>query len=254
MGGALLEGWIAAGYDDIAIRDADPDRVAELVEQFGVWDYDNAPARVSNVRDVVVLAVKPHQVDAALKDLKSLAPQTIVVCVAAGVPISQLVAGLSRNQPVFRAMPNTPALVGQSMTGIVPGPGVSESHREQVSELLAAVGQVAEVSEAQIDALTGISGSGPAYLFYLAEAMIDAGVQQGLTRDLAIQLVRQTLLGSATLLDSSDQSATQLRERVTSPAGTTAAAISELDQRAVKAAIGSAIDAAVTRSEELAGE
>lgn len=252
MGGALLEGWIAAGYDDIAIRDADSDRVAELVEQFGVWDYDNAPVRVSNVRDVVVLAVKPHQVDAALKELKSISSQTIVVCVAAGVPISQLVAGLSRNQPVFRAMPNTPALVGQGMTGIVPGPGVTKSQREQVSELLAAVGQVAEIPEAQIDALTGVSGSGPAYLFYLAEAMVEAGVQQGLNRELASQLVGQTLLGSATLLTTTDEGATQLRERVTSPAGTTAAAIAEFDNRAVKAAVGSAIAAAVQRSKELA--
>lgn len=251
MGGALLSGWISGGQDpaDVAVVDAYTPRVNELVAEFGVRGADLTDAVVA---DVVVLAVKPHQVTGVAKAMGGALPRdAVVVSIAAGVTLAQLVEALPDEQPVFRVMPNTPALLGKGMAGVVAGPGTTQEQQLLVVGLLDAVGRTVVTDEGHIDALTGLSGSGPAYLFYVAEAMIEAGVHQGLTRPQATALVNQTFVGAAAMLDESGDSATVLRERVTSPGGTTAAALRTLDDHGVRAAFLAAVEACVERGREM---
>ena len=251
MGGALLSGWLAGGRDakDIVVVEADAARVAELEDRFGVRGVTLQEAATA---DVVLLAVKPHQVAGVLAALSpALGSATVVVSIAAGVTMARLVDALPEGQPVVRVMPNTPALVGQGMAGIVPGPAATPEQVGLVVGLLEAVGRAVVIDEDHIDALTALSGSGPAYLFYVAEAMIEAGVHQGLTRAEATALVNQTFVGSAAMLAGSGDSATVLRERVTSPAGTTAAALRALDDHGVRAGFLAAVEACVVRSRQM---
>ena len=201
-----------------------------------------------SVAEVVVVAVKPHHVATALTDIAPhLGPEAVVVSVAAGVTLARLTEG----QPVIRVMPNTPALVGRGVAGLAAGPTVTPEQIARVVAMMEAVGICVELPESQFDALTAISGSGPAYLFLIAEAMIEAGVHQGLGRDVATRLVNGTFAGAAAMLEGVEASATELRERVTSPAGTTAAALRVLDERAVRAAFLAAVEACARRSSEL---
>lgn len=252
MGEALLAGWLGAGWQpaDIRIVDAYAPRVEELAERYGVTGAELAEAATA---DTVVLAVKPHQVDGVLAGLRDhLADGALVVSIAAGVTLAQLQAGLRDGQPVVRVMPNTPALVGKGMAGVVVGPAATDEHRDRTVALLDAVGASVVIEESAIDALTALSGSGPAYLFYVAEAMIEAGVHQGLTRPQATDLVNQTFVGAAAMLADSGKSATVLREQVTSPGGTTAAALRALDDHGVRAGFLAAVEACRRRSEEMA--
>ncbi|TRY18584.1 pyrroline-5-carboxylate reductase [Tessaracoccus rhinocerotis] len=254
MGGALLSGWVAGGQDpaDVVVVDSYTPRVNELVAEFGVRGADLNEAAEA---DVVVLAVKPHQILGVAKALDgALRPGTVVVSIAAGVPLAKLVDALPEGQPVFRVMPNTPALLGKGMSGVVAGPGTSQDQQLMVVGLLDAVGRTVVIDEDHIDALTGLSGSGPAYLFYVAEAMVEAGVHQGLTRPEATALVNQTFVGAAAMLDESGDSATLLRERVTSPGGTTAAALRTLDDHGVRAALLAAVEACVERGAQMASD
>lgn len=251
MGGALLQGWIAGGQQpsDVLVVDAHTPRVAELVEQFGVRAAE-LPS-VGDV-DVVVLAVKPHQILTVASALAAnLRPDAVVVSIAAGVSLTDLVEALPEGQPVFRVMPNTPALVGKGMAGIVPGPGTTSEQQSIVVGLLDAVGASVVIDEGQIHALTALSGSGPAYLFMVAEAMIEAGVHQGLTRQESTALVNQTFTGASAMLAESGRSATELREAVTSPAGTTAAALRTLDDHGLRAAFLAAVEACAERSRSM---
>lgn len=253
MGEALLSGWLHSGWSpsDVVIVDAHAPRVAELEERHGVRGVELEEAVAA---DTIVLAVKPHQVGDVLSSLRErIRPDTVVVCVAAGVPLRLLASGLPDGQCIIRVMPNTPSLVGEGMAGVVPGPHASAEQRDLVVELFEAVGKAIVVGEASLDALTALSGSGPAYLFYIAEAMIEAGVHQGLTRVQATELVNQTIRGAGVMLESSGESATVLRERVTSPGGTTAAALRALDDHGVRAGMMAAVDACVDRSREMAG-
>lgn len=249
MGGALLNGWLAAGQEpsDVFVIEADAARVAELEARHGVRSVGLGD--VSDV-DVVVLAVKPHQVAGVLATLREGIGRgaCIVVSIAAGVRVATLTAALPAGQPVFRVMPNTPALLGLGMAGVVPGPGTTLEQRKLIVGLMEAVGKAVVIDEAHMDALIALSGSGPAYLFLVAEAMIEAGVHQGLTRPEATVLVNQTFVGAAAMLDGSGESATVLRERVTSPGGTTAAALRVLDERGVRAAFLAAVEACAERS------
>lgn len=233
------------------IVDASAARVEDLRDRYGVRaaDLDGAAAA-----EVVVLAVKPYQVAVVLGELApSLKSTTLVISIAAGVSLDALAAALPEGQPAIRVMPNTAALVGQGMSGVVVGPNANESHRDRTIALMNAVGKSVTIEEKQIDALTALSGSGPAYLFYVAEAMIEAGVHQGLSRPEATVLVNQTFVGAAAMLDGSGESATTLRERVTSPAGTTAAALRALDDNGVRAGFLAAVEACVERSREMTG-
>ncbi len=251
MGGALLAGWLAAGWQpgQLMAVEQNAELLAEVTARYGIQGASLAQAAQA---EVLVLAVKPHLVVEVLRQAApDLQPQTIVVSIAAGVTLERLQAAVPGTQPVVRVMPNTPALVGQGVSGIARSPQVSDEQLAQVVALMDAVGASVVVPEAQLDALTAISGSGPAYIFMVAEAMIEAGVHQGLSRDIATQLVIGTLTGSAAMLSATGESATVLRERVTSPAGTTAAALRVLEERGLRAAFLTAVEANVVRSRQL---
>jgi pyrroline-5-carboxylate reductase len=198
-----------------------------------------------------VLAVKPGDVPAAASALAAAGVQR-VVSIAAGVRLAALEAALGR-VPVVRAMPNTPALVGSGVTAIAPGSRAGEEDLAWAEEVLGAVGRVVRVGEPLLDAVTGLSGSGPAYVFLVAEALIDAGVLVGLPRDLSTTLAVQTLLGAARLLAETGDTPEALRAAVTSPGGTTAAGLRALEAAGVRAAFLDAVTAATERSKELGG-
>ena len=190
--------------------------------------------------------------DAILAELRpAVGPDHLLVSVAAGVPTARIEAALGADVPVVRCMPNTPALFDQAMTAVAGGSHADTQHLARAEVLLGAVGQVVQVPETQLDAVTALSGSGPAYFFYLVESMVDAGLLLGLPRALAAQLVVQTAVGSAVMLRDSGEHPVQLREAVTSPGGTTIAAVRELEKHGVRAALLAAIEAACARSREL---
>ncbi len=253
MGEALLGGLLDAGYepDSIAVAEVDGDRRRELEDRFkGVRVVPSAAVAVADA-DIVVVAVKPQIVTSVLEQAAaSLAADTLIISIAAGVTIATVEAA-APGRPVVRAMPNTPALVRRAATAIAAGRHADATHLETAERVLGAVGVVVQVPEALLDAVTGLSGSGPAYVFLLAEALIEAGVLAGLPRPTADTLVRQTLLGSAELLASGDDPPETLRAAVTSPGGTTAAGLHALEQCGVRAAVLDAVRAATERSRQL---
>jgi pyrroline-5-carboxylate reductase len=255
MGEALAQGLIDAGWDSdtIAIAEIDGDRRRVLEERFPGVRVVPSPAWAAADADVVVIAVKPGDVAAALEACAPILPDhALVLSIAAGVTLADVEAGAG-DRPVVRAMPNTGALVGKGAAAIAAGARADESHLDLAERVLGAVGTVVRVPEAQLDAVTGLSGSGPAYVFLFAEAMIEAGVLVGLPRATAAALVSQTLLGAATLLAETGESPEALRAAVTSPGGTTAAGLQALEAHGVRAAILDAVEVATIRSRELGG-
>jgi pyrroline-5-carboxylate reductase len=253
MGRAVLAGLVGAGWPTqrLLAVEPNPDLAAALGSDFGVSVVSAPDAAAAS--DVVIVAVKPQQVTDVLAEISPvLRPTTLVISLAAGLPLPLLQSHLPVGTPVIRVMPNTPALVGQGMSVMSPGATCTSEQVALARRVLACLGVVAEVPDSAQDAVTSVSGSGPAYVFYLAEAMIDAGVMLGLARPLATQLAHQTLLGAATMLVTTGETATVLRENVTSPGGTTAAALHALDAAAVKAAIANAMRACRDRSAQLA--
>ncbi|WP_084509253.1 pyrroline-5-carboxylate reductase [Nocardia pseudovaccinii] len=255
IGEALIAGLLESGRaaKDLVVVETHADRAELIGDRFGVRVTDSIADAIVGA-DVLVIAVKPGDVDTVMTQLGKAELDAdrdqIVVSLAAGVPTARLENKLPAGFPVVRVMPNTPMLVGQGMSVLAPGRYARPEQLAQVTELLAAVGKVATVTEAQMDAVTAVSGSGPAYFFLVVEAMVDAGVGLGLTRDVATELVVQTMLGSAALLESSGQTAAELRAAVTSPAGTTAAAVRELERGGVRSAFLEALHAAKQRSVE----
>lgn len=254
MGEALLTGLLASGWPAESIRAAEAHGpTAQAVAARHAVSVTAPEVAVAGA-DVVVVAVKPHDVAGLLDSIaRHLVPSATVVSIAAGVPTAVLAAHLPAEQPIVRVMPNTPALVGQGMSVMSPAPGCPAESLDLAERVLGAIGHVRRVAEASQDAVTAVSGSGPAYVFYVAEAMIDAGVLLGLPRPLARDLAVQTLVGAATMLRDSGEHPAVLRENVTSPGGTTAAALQELDEAAVKAAFARAMRACRDRSAELSG-
>jgi pyrroline-5-carboxylate reductase len=253
MGEALVAGLCAAGWapEAIAVAEVDPERRRVLEERFPAVRVVPSPAWAVADAEVVVLAVKPQHVAEALASTEDALPaDALVLSLAAGVPIV-VVEGAAPDRPVVRAMPNTAALVGHGAAAIAAGRHATPAHLDTAEQILAAVGTVVRLPEEHLDAVTALSGSGPAYLFLVAEAMVEAGVLVGLPRDVADGLVRQTLLGAATLLARSDEGPETLRAAVTSPAGTTAAALRVLEASGVRAAFLDAVAAAAQRSREL---
>jgi pyrroline-5-carboxylate reductase len=253
MGAALVGGLLGGGWepDVLSIAEIDGERRVALEHQFPKVRVVPSAAWAVADADVVIVSVKPNDVAATLATaLPALGPGTLVLSIAAGVTIATL-EGLVPDRPVVRAMPNTPAVVGEGASAIAPGTHARAEHLDLAARLLGAVGTVVRVSEPALDAVTGLSGSGPAYVFLFAEAMIEAGVLVGLTREVATELVVQTLLGSATLLARESEGPEALRAAVTSPGGTTAAGLRELEAHGVRAAILDAVAAATRRSREL---
>jgi pyrroline-5-carboxylate reductase len=253
MGETVLSGLLRAGWtpDRIIATDRRPERQAELEVKYGVTMMTNTEAAAK--ADTVILVVKPQDMrDLLLEIAPALQPSALVVSLAAGVDTATIEALLPEGTAVVRVMPNTPAQVDEGMAAISPGAHSSDDDLAHVMEILSATGRVITVPERYQDAVTAISGTGPAYLFFVVEAMIEAGVHLGLPRDTATELVVQTMLGSAKLLRETGEHPTVLRERVTSPGGTTAAAIRQLEEHKVRAAFITAMESARDRSRELA--
>ncbi|MGJ9413299.1 pyrroline-5-carboxylate reductase [Aeromicrobium sp. CF4.19] len=252
MGETLLSAIRSAGHDDVVVAEKFPERARELREKHGVEVLDSAAAVVG--ADVVLVVVKPQDVASVLAEVAgSLEPSAVVVSLAAGVRTDTIEAAVPDGVAVVRAMPNTPAVVGEGMFGVSAGAACPAAQLDVVVDLLSTGGEVVVVPEGQQDALTAVSGSGPAYVFYLAEAMITGGVEAGLDEATARALATQTLVGAAKLLATSEDTPAELRRRVTSPNGTTAAAIETFDERGVGAGVAAGVRAAARRSAELSG-
>ena len=252
IGEALLAGLLASGRttDELVFTERHPERAAELTARLGVAGVDVADAAAR--AEVLVVAVKPQDIAPVLDELAPvLRPGTLVVTLCAGLPIALFEGALPEGTPVVRVMPNTPMLVGEAMSAMSPGTHATAEQLATVEKMLAAVGRVVQVPEAQQDAVTALSGSGPAYFFFLVEAMIDAGILLGLPRAVVAELIVQSAYGAASMLRESADHPVLLREAVTSPAGTTIAAIRELERHGVRAAFLDAIEAARDRSVEL---
>lgn len=256
MGESIVAGVIdaAGAANGVAVVEPRPDRADELTQRYPVEVVSDASVVVDADTEVLLVAVKPHDVAAALSAVvEDLPAECVVVSVAAGVTTAALEEAVPVGQPVVRAMPNTPALVRAGITAVCAGQHTTPDHLARAQAVLGAVGTVVAVPERQMDAVAAVSGSGPAYVYLVAEAMIEAGVRVGLTRDLATTLTRETVQGSAVLWAQTGESPTVLRERVTSPGGTTAAALHALEAGGLRAAFLDAVVANRDRSAELGG-
>ncbi len=274
MGEALLAGLLRAGRQvkDLVVAEKDPDRAKYLAEKYAVLLTSIADA-AENATHVIV-AVKPHDVDNIIDDLAAVAARAetqtaeqVFVSLAAGVTTARYEAKLPAGSPVIRAMPNAPVVVAGGISALAPGRFATAEQLKEVSSIFDSVGEVAIVAESQLDAVTALSGSGPAYFFLVVEALVDAGVNAGLPRPVCTQLVVQTMAGSSAMLlerldeakpagdvamgTAIDTAAAQLRATVTSPGGTTAAGLRELERGGLRAAVAAAVEAAKTRSEQL---
>lgn len=253
MGEALIAALISYGINPefIAISEKREDRAAELVAKYGI-SVEPLAANVASA-DALLLVVKPQDMSAVLDEIKSsINPAAVVITFAAGKRISFISNGLGTNNPVVRVMPNTPTLVGAGMAAASMGAGVTEAQKSFVLGFLGATGKVIEVVEDLQDAVTATSGSGPAYFFAFVEAMVAGAKDLGLSDADATTLTVQTIVGAAMLLDESGKSATRLRENVTSPNGTTAAALASFGAGDLNSMVAKAMKAARDRSQELA--
>jgi pyrroline-5-carboxylate reductase len=255
MAGALIKGLLAAGLyrpEQVWASDVDAEKRIALRRRFriGVTEDNTALVRGSNV---IVLAVKPQIMDPVLAELRgAVTPAKVFLSIAAGVSTTRLEAGLGAGARVLRVMPNTPALLGKGMSVLVRGRHATAADERLGLRLLRAVGQaVAVQDERLLDAVTGLSGSGPAYVYLFAEGLIAGGINAGLPRPLVTQLVLQTLTGAAAMLQETGESPETLRAMVTSPGGTTLAGLTELGARGFTGAVAAAVVAATRRSEEL---
>ncbi|WP_190133478.1 pyrroline-5-carboxylate reductase [Streptomyces mashuensis] len=253
IGEALLSGMLRAGWsaDDLMCTARRPERAEALRARYRVEVVTNTEA--AKAADTLILAVKPQDMGTLLEELAPHLPaDRLVISAAAGVPTDFFEARLAAGTPVVRVMPNTPVLVDEGMSVISGGSHATEDHLLRAEAIFKPVGKTLRVPESQQDAATALSGSGPAYFYYLVEAMTDAGILLGLPRDKAHDLIVQAAIGAAVMLRDSGEHPVKLREAVTSPAGTTISAIRELEKHGVRAALIAALEAARDRSRELA--
>jgi pyrroline-5-carboxylate reductase len=248
VGGLLRSGWISPG--DLAVADEREQARHELAHRYeGIVITDRVIEAGS-----AVLAVKPHDAERAARALAKVGPPPRVASIVAGVTIAQLESWLGPGTAVLRAMPNLPAVLGGGASAVAGGESAGEEDFAWAEAVLSSVGVVARVPEALLDAVTGLSGSGPAYILVLVEAMIEAGVEQGLDREVSALLVTHTLLGTAKLLTETGEPPTAIRAAVTSPGGTTAAGVRMLEERGFRSAVMAAVAAAAAKSVELGRE
>ena len=255
IGESLIAGLLSSGWREpaeIVATGRREERLTELAERHGVQTTLSNPEAVANAA-IVVIAVKPQDFAVLLGEIGPvLQPEQTVLSVAAAIPTALIESRVTAGVPVVRAMPNAPAVVHEGIAGICAGAHADDRHLELAEEVLAHLGRVVRVPESYMDAVTAVSGSGPAYFALLAEAMIEAGILLGLSRQISTDLVVQTMLGTAKLLRDEKIHPVELREAVTSPGGTTIRAIRELERAGVRAAFLNAIQAAMERSRELA--
>jgi len=256
IGEALIAGLRESGTEasDIVVIEPVPARAEQLSKRYSVLATELEIG--CEGADVIVVAVKPGDVPAVVQRIgeaiSDSTTESIVVSLAAGIPTSVLENRLSAGSPVVRVMPNTAMLVGRGVSAVCKGRYARDEHLQRVVGIMESVGDVVVVTESQMDAVTAVSGSGPAYFFLLAEALIDAGVEQGLPRDVAVTLATGTALGAGAMLTGGGEGPAELRYNVSSPGGTTARAIRRLESGGVRAAVADAVEAAATRSRELA--
>lgn len=253
MAEAIIKGVLSAGLfkaGDILASDTSEDRLKFIHHQYGVrTTRSNREA----VRDggLVILGVKPRVVDAVLAEVKSELKEKVLVSVAAGIPLSRLAAGLEREAKIIRAMPNAPALVQSGATVLSPGKGVGADPLALALQIFGSIGKTWVVEERYLDAVTGLSGSGPAFVFVMIEAMADGGVKSGLSRELSLSLAAQTVFGAAQMVIQTGEHPARLKDFVASPGGTTIAGLHKLEEAKIRAAFISAVEAATRRSEEM---
>ena len=259
MGGALCRGLVSGGAapaNKIVIYDPHTDHTQRLQHELSVKVADSA-AKIGKFTDIILLCVKPYNVSVVLDEIsESLErgegkPLPLIISIAAGVKIEKIEAHLPPNLPVIRAMPNTPAQVGMGACAYCIGTHADANHAEQAALIFRSVGTAVQVPEAMMDAVTALSGSGPAYVYLMIESLIDGGVKVGLPRDIATQLAAQTVLGAAQMVIETKEHPASLRDKVTTPAGTTITAISALEHSGVRAALIDAVERATIRSREL---
>lgn len=254
MGSALIGGMISAGWTasrNITVSDVLSERLEDLKKSCGIKvAADNRKAVQS--ADILILAVKPQNVAGVLQEIRNaIDGKTLCISIAAGIPTRYIEERLEKNARVVRVMPNTPALVGEGMTAITGGRAATAEDIRLVEGIFSSVGKTVILKEEFLDAVTGLSGSGPAYGFVMIEALADAGVRLGLSRDVALQLSAQTLLGAAKLLLVSGKHPAELKDMVASPAGSTIAGLKALEQGKLRATLMDAVEAAALRSREL---
>lgn len=262
MNGAIMGGLLAAGYPktDIIATVRRRESATEIAARYGVtvmaWDEESdSNARAARGASIVVIGVKPVGVAAVAREIAPvLEPGALVVSVAAAVPITQLERELPDGQPVIRTMPNTPSRLGKGVVAVSGGTHATRAHLEKIMKLFKGLGLVVEVPEDQMEAVGAVSGSGPAYVFYLAEAMAKAGEALGLDPKLSLRLARETVVGAGYMLDEPGADPAALRRAVTSPNGTTEQAIRVFDERGLPAIIADGAKAASDRSFAITGE
>jgi pyrroline-5-carboxylate reductase len=254
MGEALIRGLVESNVvpaDHIHVTDVRADRVRQLADQYGVRPFEGNAALVSGA-DVVVLAVKPQIMAPVLREtLPALTNRPLLISLAAGVSTATIQAILGKYPRLIRVMPNTPALVLHGVTAIAKGPGLDQDDLETAQEIFAAVGRAVVLDEEQMDAVTGLSGSGPAYVALVIEALADGGVKMGLDRATAMTLATHTVLGAAKLLAETGMHPGALKDMVSSPGGTTIAGIAALEEGGVRTTFIRAVERATLRSREL---
>lgn len=255
MGEALLSRLIVRGVyapQDVLVSEPQAERRSLLADRYNVQVTEDNQATCET--EVLMLAIKPQVFQQVMMGLSRVAhpsePQPLIISILAGTPLSKLESAFS-GLPIIRAMPNTPATVGAGMTAIAPGTHAQPHHLEQAQRIFQAVGEVVEVSESLMDAVTGLSGSGPGFVAIMVEALADGGVAAGLPRAIATQLALQTVKGTAQLLQETGMHPAELKDRVTSPGGTTIAGIAQLERSSFRSSVIEAVQAAYRRSQEL---
>ena len=254
MGAAIIRGVAKKllSSEQIFVTDVDPQKVDELRTELGVNAFDTVGQLVENV-DTILYSAKPNNAAKIFKQARELVkPSQLLISIAAGIPIAQLESYFAESIPVIRVMPNIAVTVGSGVAAISPGSYADENHLAKSQAIFNAVGSSLIIEEKQLDAVTGLSGSGPAFVFVFIEALIDAGVHVGLSREDAHQLAVQTVLGAAKIIDQNGEHPAVWKSRVTTPAGTTAAGLFELEQGKFRSIINAAVIAATERAQELA--
>jgi len=254
MGAAIIRGVAKKllSSEQIFVTDVDPQKVDELRTELGVNAFDTVGQLVENV-DTILYSAKPNNAAKIFKQARELVkPSQLLISIAAGIPIAQLESYFAESIPVIRVMPNIAVTVGSGVAAISPGSYADENHLAKSQAIFNAVGSSLIIEEKQLDAVTGLSGSGPAFVFVFIEALIDAGVHVGLSREDAHQLAVQTVLGAAKIIDQNKEHPAVWKSRVTTPAGTTAAGLFELEQGKFRSIINAAVIAATERAQELA--
>ncbi|MDH4123137.1 MAG: pyrroline-5-carboxylate reductase [Thermoplasmata archaeon] len=254
MGGAMLRGMLMKSWakpEKFTAADADRSKLETLERELKVR-VTNDNRNAAKGADLIILAVKPQIIDQVIDEIKDdLTPRQILISVAAGVKAEHILSRIGKSVPIVRAMPNISALVGESATAMSPGKHATKEHLDAAREVLESIGMVVEVHESLMDAVTGLSGTGPMYVFLIVEGMSDAGVKVGLSRDVANALSVQTLLGAAKMMKDTGKHPASLKDLVTSPGGTAISALHSLEKSGLKAMLIDAVETATRRSRVL---